>query len=170
MKDKNRMKYSNVMNVTEKVLVAGSLTLVSSMLVFGAGENAHASRTGKKATIQGVIVSKTNDVLKLRADDNSIARIDLTGDTRIELKLAFGDRDPMDAQDLIPGLRIEAKGKGNEDGQLIAKEVLFDSESMRVSWEIVPRVSPLVPRATTLEDQTAAIDSGAGMETKQAHW
>jgi hypothetical protein len=36
MKDKNRMKYSNVINVTKKVLVAGSLTLVSSLLVFGA--------------------------------------------------------------------------------------------------------------------------------------
>ena len=171
MKDKNLMKYSNVMNVAEKVLVAGSLTLVSSMLVFGAGENAHAFRAGKKAKIQGVIVSKTNNVLKLRADDNSIATIDLTGDTRIELKSALGGRDPICAQTLIPGLRIEAKGKGNEDGQLVAKEVLFDRESMRVSWEIVPRVSPPEARATTLENQTAALDSRAGkVETKQAHW
>jgi OOP family OmpA-OmpF porin len=162
------MKYLNVMNVTKKVLVAGSLTLVSSLVVFGAEDNAHAFRAGKKTKIQGVIVSKTNDVLKLRADDNSIATIDLTGDTKIELKRALGGRDPMDAQTLIPGLRIEAKGKGNEDGQLVAKEVLFDRDSMRVSREISTRVSPLEARATTLEDQTAALDSRAGqLETKQ---
>jgi hypothetical protein len=142
MKDNHLMKYSNVMNVTKKALVAGSLTLVSSLLVFGAEENAHAFRDGKKAKIQGVIVSKTNDVLKLRADDNSIATIDLTGDTRIELKLAFGDRDPMDVQTLIVGLRIEAKGKGkgNENSELVAKEVLFDRNSMRASWFSTPRL------------------------------
>jgi outer membrane protein OmpA-like peptidoglycan-associated protein len=168
MKDKNLMKYSNVMNATKKVVVAGSLTLVSSLLVFGAEENVHAFRAGKKAKIQGVIVSKTNDVLKLRADDNSIATIDLTGDTKIELKRALGGRDPIGAQTLIPGLRIEAKGKGNEDGQLVAKEVLFDRDSMRVSREIGTRVSPLEARATTLEEQTAGLDSRAGqMETKQ---
>ena len=162
------MKYSKVINLTKKVLVAGSLTLVSSLLVFGAGDNAHAFRAGKKAKIQGVIVSKTSDVLKLRADDNSIATIDLTGDTKIELKSALGGRDPMDVQTLIPGLRIEAKGKGTEDGQLVAKEVLFDRDSLRVSREIGTRVSPLEARATTLEDQTAALDSRAGqMETKQ---
>ena len=70
------MKFSNVVNVTKKVLFAGSLTLASSLLVFGAEDNAHAFRAGKKAKIQGVIVSKTNDVLKLKADDNSIATID----------------------------------------------------------------------------------------------
>jgi OmpA-OmpF porin, OOP family len=168
MKDKNRMKFSNVVNITKKVLLAGSLTLVSSLLVFGAEDNAHAFRAGKKAKIQGVIVSKTNDVLKLRADDNSIATLDLTGDTRIELKSALGGRDPMDVQTLIPGLRIEAKGKGGEDGQLVAKEVLFDRDSLRVSREIGTRVLPLEARATTLEDQTAALDGRAGqMETKQ---
>jgi hypothetical protein len=103
------MKYSNVMNVAKKVLVAGSLTLVSSLLLFGAEDNTHAFRADKKAKIQGVILSKTNDVLKLRADDNSIATIDLTANTKIELKLAFGDRDPMDMQTLTVGLRIEAK-------------------------------------------------------------
>jgi hypothetical protein len=163
------MKSSNVMNVTGNVLLAGSLTIVSSSLVFGAGGNAHAFRAREKAKIQGVIVSRTNDVLKLRADDNSIATIDLTVDTKIELKRSFGGKDPICAQTLIPGLRIEAKGKGNEDGQLVAKEVLFDRESMRVSWEMVPRVSPPLPRANTLEDQTAAIDRRQ-METKQAHY
>jgi outer membrane protein OmpA-like peptidoglycan-associated protein len=156
------------MNATKKVVVAGSLTLVSSLLVFGAEENAHEFRAGKKAKIQGVIVSKTNDVLKLRADDNSIATIDLTANTKIELKRSFGDRDSMDVRTLIVGLRIEAKGKGNEDGQLVAKEVLFDRDSMRVSREIGTRVSPLEARATTLEDQTAGLDSRAGqMDTKQ---
>jgi hypothetical protein len=165
------MKSSNVMNVTRKVLLAGSLTIVSSSLVFGAGGNTHAFRAREKAKIQGVIVSRTNDVLKLRADDNSIATIDLTVNTKIELKRSLGGKDPICAQTLIPGLRIEAKGKGNEDGQLVAKEVLFDSESMRVSWKMVPRVSLLEAKATTLGDQRAALDSPAGeMETQQAHW
>jgi hypothetical protein len=69
------MKYSNVVNVAKKVLVTGSLTLASSLLVFGAEANTHAFHTGKKAKIQGVIVSRTNGVLKLRADDNVPAHI-----------------------------------------------------------------------------------------------
>jgi outer membrane protein OmpA-like peptidoglycan-associated protein len=162
------MKYPNIVSVTKKVLVAGSLTLVSSLLVFSAETNTHAFLAGKKAKIQGIIVSRTDQVLKLRADDNSIATIDLTGNTAIELKTALGGRDRKGVETLVPGLRIEAKGKGNEDGHLVAKQVLFDRDSMRVSKEIDTRVSPLEARATTLEDQTAALDGRAGqMETKQ---
>jgi hypothetical protein len=165
------MKFLNVMNVIKKMLFSGALTLVSSLLVFGAGGSARAFRPGKKAKIRGVIISKTNDALKLRADDKSIAIIDLTRDTRIELEGTWGERDPLDARTLIPGLRIEAKGKGNEDGQLVAEEVSFDRESMRVSWETAPRVPRPVARATPLDDPMAALGNRAErMETNQSHW
>jgi len=72
-------------------------------------------------------------------------------------------------RDGMTGLRLfRLVVDSNEDGQLVAKEVLFDRDSMRVSLEIGTRVSPLEARATALDDQPAALDSRAGqMGTKQ---
>ncbi len=58
MKDKNLMKYSNVVNASKKVLVAGSLTLVSSLLVFGAATDRLANPSGSPFQKTTVVVSR----------------------------------------------------------------------------------------------------------------
>ena len=151
------MKKSNFANASKKLLLTGSLALVSSMLAFGVEANTRGFPTDQKAKIQGVIVSRAGDVLKLRADDDSIGTIDLTGDTKIQLKRALGRKTAMDVQALVPGLRIEAQGKGNEKGELVANHVLFDPNSMRAAREIDTRVSPLEARTSTLEGRTDAL-------------
>jgi outer membrane protein OmpA-like peptidoglycan-associated protein len=142
---------------------------LASSLVFGVTPNARTFTADEQAKVQGVIVSRDGQTIKLRTDDDSIGTIDLTGDTKVELKKGglFRRKTAMDAAALVPGLRIEADGRGNEKGELVATKVTFDPNSMRASRQIDTRVSPLESRTGTLEGRTNTLEGRAGqLETR----
>ena len=124
--------------------------------------NTRTFTAGEKAKVQGVIISKQGDTLKVRGDDDSIGTIDLSNTTKIELKKGgwFHRKTTMDAAALVPGLHIEADGKGNDKGDLEADKVVFDPNSMRASKQIDTRVAPLESRTGSLEGQTRQLENG----------
>jgi len=81
----------------------------------------------------------------------------------------------MSLDSLVPGLHVEAQGKGNEKGELVAEKVLFDPASMKASKQIDARVSPVEGRTASLEGKTGQLEGRAGqlesragqIETKQ---
>src|SRR5581483_11783706 len=154
---------------------------VSLLLTAGLGlarvePTTHTFTAGQKAKVQGVIVSRDGDTVKLRSSDDSIGTVDLTQTTKIQLKKGFfKGKSTMDAASLLPGLQIEAQGKGNEKGELVADRVVFDPNSMRASRQIDTRVAPieartgsLEGRAGNLEGRATTLESRAGqMENRQ---
>jgi outer membrane protein OmpA-like peptidoglycan-associated protein len=123
---------------------------------------------GQSAKVQGVIVSRTGTVLKLRGEDDAIGTVDLTDMTKIELKHGLFSHKKMDEASLVPGLHVEAQGKGNEKGELVAEKVIFDPNSMRASRQIDTRVSPLEARQGSLEGRAGQLETRAGqMESRQ---
>ena len=89
-----------------------------------------------------MIISRDGDMLKLRGDDDAIGTIDLTKTPRFRLKRSFGRKTLNESDALVAGLQIEAQGKGNEKGDLVADRVIFDPNSMRASRQIDARVPP----------------------------
>ncbi len=123
----------------------------------------HTFTAGQQVKVQGVIVSRDGDMLKVRTPDDSIGTVDLTQTTKIQLRKGiFGHKSPMDATALLPGLQVEAQGKGNEKGELVADRVVFDPNSMRASRQIDTRVSPLEARAGSLEGRAGNLENRAG--------
>jgi hypothetical protein len=122
----------------------------------------------QQSKVQGVIISRDGNTIKLRADDDTIGTIDLTDTTKIQLKHGiFGHKSAMNADSLVPGLHVEAQGKGDNKGDLIASKVIFDPNSMRASRQIDARVSPLEAREGTLENRTGQIEGRTGaLETR----
>jgi len=59
-------------------------------------------------------------------------------------------------------LHIEAQGKGNDTGDLIADKVSFDPNSMRASRQIDARVSPVEARTGSLEGRAGQLEGRAG--------
>lgn len=142
---------------------------VSSTLMFGVTPNARTFTADESAKVQGVVVSRDGQTIKLRTDDDSIGTIDVTDGTKIELKKGglFHRKTAMDATALVPGLRIEAEGKGNERGELVANRVVFDPNSMRASRQIDTRVAPIESRTGTLEGRAGTLEGRAGqLETR----
>lgn len=157
---------------TSKLLTGvGVATLLTCGLLSARVEpTTHPFAAGESVKVQGVIVSRDGDVMKIRTSDDSIGIVDLTQDTRIQLKKGFfGHKTAMDATALLPGLQVEAQGKGNEKGELLADRVVFDPNSMRASRQIDTRVSPLEARTGSLENRTGQVEHRQGELEDQQH-
>src|SRR6185437_15282362 len=143
---------------TTVLISAGALltaTLAASMVT----PNARTFPAGEKTKVQGVIVSRDGNTFKLRTEDDSIGTIDLTNTTKVQLKHGiFGRKKAMDVAALVPGLTVEAQGKGDEKGDLLADQVVFDPNSMRASRQIDTVVSPIEARQGTLENRTGQLE------------
>jgi len=158
---------------TEKLLTAGlamaAIWLATSTLAFGVTPNARTFTAGQQVKVQGVILSRDGNSIKLRIDDDSIGTVDLSDGTKIQLKsgVIFRHTAKMDLGALVPGLHIEAQGKGNNTGDLIADKVSFDPNSMRASRQIDARVSPVEARTGSLEGRAGTLEGRAGqLETR----
>jgi outer membrane protein OmpA-like peptidoglycan-associated protein len=137
--------------------------LVTAGLALAVEPNTRTFTEGQQTKVQGVIVSRAGNTLKLRGADDSIGTVDLTNETKIQLKHGiFGRKMAMEVSSLVPGLQIEAQGKGNEKGELVADRVIFDPNSMRASRQIDTRVSPLEARTGSLEGRTGNLETRAG--------
>jgi outer membrane protein OmpA-like peptidoglycan-associated protein len=150
------------------LLRLSTLTLLSAGLALGfVTPNARTFTAGEKAKVQGVIVSREGNVLKLRGADDSVGTVDLSADTQIRMKKSFGRKTKMDVDALVPGLSVEAQGKGNEKGELVADKVIFDPGSMRASRQIDTRLGPVEARTGTLEGRANQLEGRAGqLETR----
>ncbi|MBV9612533.1 MAG: OmpA family protein [Acidobacteriaceae bacterium] len=144
------------------IVGAGAPLLMLATLAMGVEPNTRTFTEGQQTKVQGVIVARDGNSLKVRANDDSIGTVDLTNETKIQLKRGWGRKTAMDLASLVPGLNIEAQGKGNQKGDLVADKVTFDPNSMRASRQIDARVSPLEARAGSLEGRTGTLEGRAG--------
>jgi outer membrane protein OmpA-like peptidoglycan-associated protein len=145
--------------------------LLAGTLAFAVEPNTRTFTADQHAKVKGVILSHDGNTLKLRDDDDAaISTIDLSNATKIELKHGmFGLRKHgMDATALVPGLRVEADGRGNEKGELAADKVIFDPNSMRTSKQVDARVGPIESRTGQLEGRQSQLENRAGqIESRQ---
>jgi outer membrane protein OmpA-like peptidoglycan-associated protein len=151
-------------NLQTWIAIPASTLLTATLAMAMVAPSAKTFSAGEKANVKGVIISHDGDTLKVRGDDDSVDTIDLTGNTKIELKKGglFGRKSKMDNQSLVPGLHIEAQGKGNEKGDLVAEKVYFDPNSMRASRQIDTRVQPLEARTGSLEGRQGQLEGRTG--------
>lgn len=131
--------------------------------------SARTFTAGQEVRLKGVILSRDGDMIKLKADDDSVGTVDLTDTTKIQMKHGmFGmSKTSMDSGSLLPGLHVEVDGQGNDKGDLVAKRVVFDPNSMRASRQIDARVSPLESRTGVLENREGKLEGRAdNLETQ----
>lgn len=133
--------------------------LLAASLAFAVTPNAHSFNAGEKSSLNGIIVSRQGNVLKLRGTDDAISTIDLNAQTKIEMKHGlFGwGKKAMDENSLLPGLSVKVEGRGNEQGDLVASKVVFDPNSMAASREIDTRVAPIEARQGEIETRTGKL-------------
>jgi len=120
--------------------------------------------SGEKSKISGTIQGRHGETMRVRTDDNSVVVVGLTNDTKVQLKkgLFHLSKKSMDVTSLVPGLRVEASGKGNEQGQLVADKVEFDPTSYKASRAVDTRVSPLEGRTGQLEGRAGQLEAKTG--------
>ncbi len=165
------MKHSRISSYVKASVAVVAPFLLTSLLVMGrVTPNERVFTNGEQAKVKGVIVSRDGNTLKIRGDDDALGTIDLTDATKIQMKHGmFGwSKSGMDVNSLVPGLHVEAQGRGNEKGELVADKVVFDPNSMRASRQIDTRVAPVEARTSTLEGRAGQLENRAGqIENRQ---
>lgn len=162
-------RYKRARRLLNVTLLISAEALLTSTLFAWVTPNARTFPAGEKTKVEGVIISRNGNTIKLRTSDDSVGTIDLTDTTKVQLKHGiFGRKKAMDVNSLVPGLRVEAEGKGDDKGDLIADKLVFDPNSMRASRQIDTVVSPLEARTGTLENKAGQLENRTNeMENRQ---
>jgi len=149
------------------VLCAVAHAFVLSSFAWAADTQVRNIDSGTNAKVTGIIISHDGDVMRVREATDAVVAVVVSSTTKIGLKHGMFGRTTMDAATLIPGLRVEAEGTGNDKGQLAAKKVSFDSNDLKAARAIDTRMTPLEARAGQLEGRAGQLEGRAGqLETR----
>jgi OOP family OmpA-OmpF porin len=105
---------------------------------------AYGASNGKKIKVKGLIIGRDGENLTLRATNGSgNIVVVLTEDTKVEqpkglLKLRHSEQA---VTALIPGLKIEVEGTGDEK-RVVAKTIEFDKDDLRLAETIQAGLNP----------------------------
>ena len=127
------MKLSAVRTIRHALLSVICLCLLATMS-FAAGAAKGPSTNGQKATVEGPIISRDGNLVKIvDKKDGSTVALKVTDTTKIEReKRMLGHKD-MNVRALVPGLIVKAKGVRNADGQLEARKITFTPDAFEVA-------------------------------------
>jgi len=147
------------------LLVALAITLACSGLVLGqdsAAVTAEPSGSkapntviayGAKAKANGIVTKCDGDTFTIRDSRGAETTVVTTDKTKIRLvrKGFFRADRSSNATGILRGLRLEAEGTTNSDGQIVARHIRFDEEDLRTAQALESRVDPVENQAKSTQ-------------------
>lgn len=106
---------------------------------------------GQKLKVKGIVIRTNADSFTLREPDGTETVVTITDTTKVKAanKDWFRRYKTADASYIIRGLRLEAEGRGNQAGQLVAAKVQFNKQDFRTAQALEARVEPVESLATS---------------------
>jgi len=100
---------------------------------------------GQKLKVRGVVVNSNGNSFLLREPDGKQTAVILTDTTKIKAakKNWFRSYKPAGPTSILRGLRLEAEGRGNQSGELVAEKIRFNEEDFRTAEALEARVNPV---------------------------
>lgn len=139
------------------LLVALAITLACSGLVLGQDSAALSAEPsaqkapdtviafGAKTKATGIVTKRDGDTFTIRNSGGAETTVVITDKTKFRLvrKGFFRADRSSNATEILRGLRLEAEGRTNSDGQIVAKHIRFDEEDLRTAQALESRVDPV---------------------------
>src|SRR5215207_9666763 len=157
-----------------KTSTAGLLASAIAFLVLAAvGSFAQSTRAvhevqvpdGTKQKIQGVVSIRTGDSFKVRDVSGGETTVVLTSDTDVTShSRGLRGKKEYPVTYIMRGLRLQAQGKGDGEGNLLAEWVRFDEQDLR-SAQALEQTAEL---ATDNEERIAAAEQAAREAAEEA--
>jgi outer membrane protein OmpA-like peptidoglycan-associated protein len=125
---------NNNQSISRLVAVAFAFVLTT---VGASAQSATNSRPvqvaqGTKQKIQGVVSMRNGDSFKVRAPNGDETTVLLTSGTKITDHGKFAKKQ-YGATYILSGLRLQAQGRGDSEGNLVADWVRFDEQDLRAA-------------------------------------
>jgi outer membrane protein OmpA-like peptidoglycan-associated protein len=113
---------------------------------------------GEKLKIEGIVVSGNDTSFTVRDANGAETAVVVTDKTKIkkERKGLFHLDKSSSANAIRRGLRLKVEGRGNSDGQLVAKKIAFAEEDLKTAEALAARVDPV----ENLANSTQALAEG----------
>src|SRR6185369_13889362 len=149
---------------TQILLVALAITLACSSL--GLGQDSAAltaepsgskapdtTADGKKTKAAGLVTNRNTDTFTICDSRGTETTVVITDKTKIRLvrKGFFRADRPSNATEILRGLRLEAEGRTNSDGQIVAQHIRVDEEDLRTAQALESRVDPVENQAKSTQ-------------------
>lgn len=132
------------------ILTLASVTLAQENETGGPATTDTAAHTrsvsdGQKFKVRGIVITTNADSFTLREPDGTETVVAITDTTKVKAakKDWFRRYKTADASYIIRGLRLEAEGRGNEAGQLVATKIQFDKQDFLTAQALEARVEPV---------------------------
>jgi OmpA-OmpF porin, OOP family len=110
--------------------------------------------SGQKVKMTGRVIRRDPETISV-LDQNDIETIVRLGDhTSVKSKggfLRWGKN--YDTTSLVRGLMVDVEGRGNQEGQLVADKIRFDSSDLKVARTVDSRVAPVERENQRLSSQ-----------------
>jgi outer membrane protein OmpA-like peptidoglycan-associated protein len=138
--------------------------LVFLTAVGASAQNSDNSRpvqvpAGTKQKVQGVVSTRNGDEFKVRAVDGAETTVLLTASTDVTSHGLRKKDYPVTY--IMRGLRLQAQGKGDSDGRLVADWVRFDEQDLRSAQALEQTDKLAAENAQRLEAAEAAARAAA---------
>ena len=138
-----------------------------------ANANTRAVPEGRKMKIGGIVIKRDADTFTLREPDGAETVVALTDKTSVKTvrKGLFRRDKPSGVSYILRGLRLEAEGRGNHEGQLVADKVSFAEEDLRTAQALEARVEPVETLAAStkaLADTTRVLAEDSQVRIAEA--
>src|SRR4029453_16406330 len=116
-----------------------------------ASANSRNVPDGQKFKVRGIVVKSNADSFTLREPDGTETVVTLTDNTKIKAakKNWFRQYKAAGPSSILRGLRVEAEGRGNQAGELVAAKIRFDEQDFRTAQALEARVAPVETMATS---------------------
>ena len=106
---------------------------------------------GQKFKVRGIVIKSNAESFTLREPDGTETIVTLTDNTKIKAakKNWFRQYKAAGPSSILRGLRVEAEGRGNQAGELVAAKIRFDEQDFRTAQALEARVDPVETLATS---------------------
>ncbi len=159
----------NCLLTTGLVLVVASLFLTAPLALESPTREPNALPLGKETQIDGVIVERSEAKLLVRQDVGAEREVLLRDQTVIRerkknlLRGAIG----YSREELIPGLNVRIKGWGDLSGNLVAKEIRFTQDDLKIAKTIWSRVSPVEAGLENTQTEVGLVKDEVGRNAQR---
>jgi outer membrane protein OmpA-like peptidoglycan-associated protein len=124
--------------------------------------NARTIASGEKMKIKGVVTSRSAETFTVRDANGVDTVVRLSDRTSVKTNGGFLRSGTNYGQtNILRGLNLEAEGRGNASGELVAEKIRFNESDLRVARAVESRATPLEDRATSTENKVHQVEENA---------
>jgi outer membrane protein OmpA-like peptidoglycan-associated protein len=126
-----------IMKWSDRCLCCVISVALFGTLLYPASISASSIPEGEKVKVTGLILSRNGDTVRIKnRKSGQFVVVNITDNTKIQRKrgrLPFYRDTEMDVTAMLPGLTIEAEGRGDAKGRLNAEKISFSPDEFAVA-------------------------------------